>query len=171
MDHSDDVARALISADVLAYLNDAPTSELNGQNVRIVEAWSGTDNLLWRVRSESTAHDAVLKLYLDAGQARSRRQFAGQQTFAPLGIAPRPLWYDRYPQGLARQVLVYEWVAGHEIDLAQPAHVAALATAVARVHSTELEAVQRLSPNPLNLETLWRILGGSVLHLDRKSVV
>ena len=154
-----------ITTAVLAYLNHAPTSEFNGLDVAIAEEWEGTDNLLWRVAAQASGQDAVLKLYLDAGQARSRRQFDGQQTFAPLGIAPRPLWYDRYPQGLARQILVYEWVPGQPIDATAADHIRALARTVAQIHRGDAAAVRRLSPNPLNLETLWRILAGGAPRL------
>lgn len=154
-----------IAAAVLEYLNHAPTSEFNGLDVELMAAWEGTDNLLWRISAQASRQDAVLKLYLDAGQARSRRQFDGQQTFAPLGIAPRPLWYDRYPQGLARQVLVYDWAPGEPVDVAQNVQISALARAVAQVHSGDLATMRRMSPNPLNLETLWRILAGGVPRL------
>ncbi len=54
------------------YLTAAPTSHFLGQPVEMVDAWEGRDNLLWRVHCRG--QEAVLKLYLDAGQARSRRQ-------------------------------------------------------------------------------------------------
>lgn len=155
---------AAITDDVHTYLTQAPTSEFVQQSVEILHAWEGSDNLLWRVRTDSTAGniDAVLKLYLDAGQARSRRQFDGHRTFAPLGIAPRPLWYDRHPAGLARQVLVYEWAPGDPLDAADPAALAALAQSIATVHSADPEEVGRFSPHPINLDYWWRVQTGSV---------
>jgi Phosphotransferase enzyme family len=99
---------------------------------------------------------------LDAGQARSRRQFAGQQMFAPLGLAPQPLWYDRHPTGLSRQILVYRWAPGALIDPANPAQLVGLAQSVAQLHSGDPSAVDRFSPNPLNLDYLWRILHGGI---------
>lgn len=149
-----------LSNTILAYFMKAPTSEFNGQPVEIEDAWRGHDNLLWRVSVEN--RKAVLKLYLDAGQARSRRQFDGQQSFAHLGIAPRPLWYDRYPMGLARQVLVYEWMEGETLDPTDLAQVAALARAVAQVQSGDPADVRRFSPNPVNLDYLWRVMQGSI---------
>ncbi len=126
----------------------------------MVEHWPGRDNLLWRVECRGQA--AVLKLFLDAGQARSRRQFDGQQLFAPLGVAPRPLWVDRYPEGLARQVLIYEWQPGALLDPGNPAQIATLARCVAQVHSSDASEVRRFCPHPLNLDYLWRVLGGSI---------
>ncbi len=95
---------------VHTYLTTAPTSQFVGAEVEIRSHWQGADNLLWHV--VAPRGEAVLKLFLDAGQARSRRQFDGQQLFGPLGLAPQPLWVDRYPEGLSRQVLVYRWVNG-----------------------------------------------------------
>jgi aminoglycoside phosphotransferase (APT) family kinase protein len=149
-----------ITSQIHSYLTTAPTSNFLQQEVQMVDHWSGRDNLLWRV--ECRGQEAVLKLFLDAGQARSRRQFDGQQIFAPLGVAPRPLWVDRYPEGLARQILVYEWLPGAMLDPVHPTHLAALAHSVARIHSSDASAVRRFCPNPLNLDYLWRVLGGSI---------
>lgn len=141
------------------YLTQAPTSQFVHKEVAIVAQWEGQDNLLWRVQADG--NDAVLKLYLDAGQARSRRQHDGQETFAPLGLAPRPLWYDRYPQGLARQVLIYEWIPGERLDLSDPGQRLALATAIGHIHQADPADVGRLSPNPVNLDYFWQVLQGS----------
>ena len=73
--------------------------------------------MLWRV--ESRGQEAVLKLSLDAGQVRSRREFDGQTLLAPFGLAPPPLWLDRIPETLPRSVLVYRWVAGEPFDAAR----------------------------------------------------
>lgn len=120
--------------------------------------WAGQDNLLWRV--ECQGQEAVVKLYLDAGQARGRRQYDGQQMFAPFGFAPRPLWFDRYPQGLSRQVLVYAWAPGEAIAPGDANQLADLARTVAQVHSADPSEVRRFCPNPLNLDYLWRVLQG-----------
>ena len=97
------------------------------------------------------------RCFRDAGQARSRRQFDGQAQFAGRGLAPEPLWYDRYPNGLPRQVLVYRWMEGEALTLAYRFHNMALADAVARVHITDRDDVQRFSPHPFNLLTFWQI--------------
>ena len=110
--------------------------------------------------------EAVLKLYLDAGQARSRRQYDGQQIFAPFGLAPRPIWVDRYPEGLSRQVLIYEWLPGDALDPANPGQMAALARSVAQVHANDASEVRRFSPNPINLDYVWRILRGSITPIQ-----
>lgn len=143
---------------VLSYLTTAPTSEFVEQSVGIVDHWEGSDNLLWRV--ECGGIDAVLKLYLDAGQARSRRQFDGQQMFAPFGIAPRPRWYDRHPLGLSRQVLIYDWSPGEGIDVADANVRRLLAQAVARIHGADVMDVHRFSPHALNLDYYWRMERG-----------
>ncbi len=153
-----------LSTTIHTYLTTAPTSGFNGQDVTVLEEWRGTNNLLWRVAC--SGQEAVLKLFLDAGQARSRRQFDGQQSFAPLGLAPRPRWYDRYPVGLARQVLIYDWAPGHRFDPTNGATVFALADALARVHGSDPGEVMRFSPNPINLDYLWRMLRTSITQID-----
>ena len=154
-----------LSTTIETYLTTAPTSEFNGQTITLVDHWQGAENLLWRV--STSGRDAVLKLYLDAGQVRSRRQFDGQQTFAPLGLAPRPRWYDRYPVGLSRQVLLYDWAPGDAIDPTDADQVVALADGAARVHGSDADEVLRFSPNPINLDYLWRILRTSITQIDR----
>jgi len=149
-----------ITSQIHSYLTSAPTSNFLQQEVEMVDHWQGRDNLLWRV--ECRGQEAVLKLFLDAGQARSRRQFDGQQIFAPLGVAPRPLWVDRYPEGLARQVLIYEWQPGTLLDPENLAQMVGLARSVAQIHSSDASEVRRFCPNPLNLDYLWRVLGGSI---------
>ena len=149
-----------ITQNIHTYLTTAPSSHFLNREVEILAQWAGHDNLLWRVRSGG--QDAVLKLYLDAGQARSRRQYDGQQLFAPFGLAPRPLWADRYPEGLSRQVLIYEWAPGETLEPTNPAQMAALARSVAQVHASDPSAVRRFSPNPIHLDYLWRILRGSI---------
>lgn len=145
---------------VHAYLTTAASSQFLHRSVEILEQWQGRDNLLWRVRasgSDGSDTDAVLKLFTDAGQARSRRQFSGQQQFAAAGLAPQPLWYDRYPPGLPRQVLIYRWAEGDPLTLADPFHRDGLAEAVAQIHRADAGDVQRFSPHPFNLLTFWQV--------------
>lgn len=149
-----------LNADIQTYLSHAGASTFYQQEVEIVEAWEGSQNLLWRVRSNG--REAVLKLYLDAGQARSRRQYDGQLLFAPMGFAPRPLWFDRYPEGLSRQVLVYEWMPGESINVLKEEQLRALAETIARVHAADPNEVRRFSPQPVNLDFFWRVQQGSL---------
>lgn len=153
-----------ITPQIHTYLTTAPGSHFLNQEVTMVAHWAGVDNLLWRFTA--SGQEAVLKLFLDAGQARSRRQHEAQQLFAPLGLAPRPLWADRYPHGLSRQVLIYEWLPGHALDPTNGQQLAALANCVAQVHGSDPSVLQRLSPNPINLDYVWRILRGSVLPIQ-----
>jgi len=153
-----------LTANIHAYLTTAPTSNFLQRQVEILAHWEGSNNLLWRVNC--MGQEAVIKLYLDAGQARGRRQFDGQQFFSPLGLAPQPLWFDRYPAGLARQVLVYRWAPGELLDAQNGAQMTTLAQTVARVHSGDPTEVRRFCPNPLNLDYLWRVLQGGVGTID-----
>lgn len=155
-------------ADKIAdYLYSAPASEFQGNPIGVLDGQQGRDNLIWRVRSgregDPDAVEAAVKLFLDAGQARGRRQFDGQSTFAPYQIAPQPLWFDRYPHGLSRQVLVYRWAQGQPLDTIEPGRVsqlaASLATTIATVHSAPAEDVRRFCPHPVNLDFFWRIEG------------
>ena len=138
------------------YLTGAASSRFRSQEVVITDHWRGRDNLLWRVRCGERT-DAVVKMFTDAGQARSRRQFSGQEQFAPAGLAPEPLWYDRYPHGLPRQILVYRWADGVLLAPSDRLHRSAHAAAAARVHSASRDEVQRFSPHPFNLLTFWQI--------------
>ena len=149
-----------ITKTIHRYLTTAPASHFVGQTVTVLDAWEGSENLLWRVECRGQA--AVVKLYLDAGQARGRRQFDAHERYAPFGLAPRPLWFDRYPEGLSRQLLVYEWTPGDPLSVAEPAQAAALALAIARVHQADPSTVRRFCPNPLNLDYFWRILRGGM---------
>lgn len=141
---------------VQGYLTGAASSNFRNQEVTIKNHWQGRDNLLWRVHCGNGA-DAVFKMFTDAGQARCRRQFSGQAQFAGAGLAPEPLWYDRYPPGLPRQILVYRWADGESLTLTDPRHRMAHADAVARVHCADSDGVQRFSPHPFNLLTFWQI--------------
>ena len=138
------------------YLTSAASSRFRHAEVTILDQWQGRDNLLWRVRSGDGV-DAVVKMFTDAGQARSRRQFSGQEQFAAAGLAPEPLWYDRYPHGLPRQILVYRWAEGEALQLTDPLHQTALAATLAQIHRGGGSAVQRFSPHPFNLLTFWQI--------------
>ncbi len=138
------------------YLTSAASSHFRHQEVTILDQWQGRDNLLWRVRG-SDGSDAVVKLFTDAGQARSRRQFSGQEQFAAAGLAPEPLWHDRYPQGLPCQILIYRWVEGEALQLTDPRQQTALAETVAHIHRADGGAVRRFSPRPFNLLTFWQI--------------
>ncbi|MFO7632537.1 MAG: aminoglycoside phosphotransferase family protein [Caldilinea sp.] len=142
------------------YLTTAPASGFAGLAVDMLDHWHGDGNLLWRVSVHG--EDAVVKLFLDAGQARGRRQFDGQGLFAPLGVAPEPLWFDRYPEGLARQVLVYRWVKGRAVNTEDAGELAAVAASAALLHNIDAASVRRISPRAVNLDYFWRILAGGI---------
>jgi Ser/Thr protein kinase RdoA (MazF antagonist) len=146
--------------EILAYLTEAPASQFMGQQVQIVDHWQGSANLLWRM--ETRGLDAVLKLYLDAGQVRSRRQYDGQALFAPFGFAPQPLWLDRIPETLPRSVLVYRWAEGEPFDAGDRYQWQNLAQVVAQVHMAPVDDMQRFSPHPANLSYFWSVLGPSL---------
>lgn len=155
---------------IYTYLTTAPASGFAGRTVTVRNHWQGDDNLLWRIDAGRDAADgdaAVVKLFLDAGQARGRRQFDGQQRFALLGLAPEPLWFDRYPEGLARQVLVYRWAEGRDVEASNLDDLTALAMSVAAVHNHDAETVRRISPRALNLDYFWRVLAGGLTPTTR----
>ena len=152
------------------YLTTAPAGGFAGRAVTVRDHWRGDDNLLWRVDAGSDKRDsdaAVVKLFLDAGQARGRRQFDGQQRFAPLGIAPQPLWFDRFPEGLARQVLVYRWAEGRSVEVSNRDDLTALAASIAAVHNHDTESVRRISPRAVSLDYFWRVLAGGLTPTAR----
>lgn len=142
------------------YLANGENSGFAGRAVRVGAGWQGRDNLLWRV--SAGGRDAVLKLFLNAGQVRSSRQFDGQALFAPLGLAPQPLWHDRFPEGLSREVLVYAWAEGEPLDAQDAGQLAAHAAAAAQVHSAASGDLRRFSPHPFSLEVFRRLLAASV---------
>lgn len=154
-----------LSAQIHQYLTTAPGSLFTQQEVTILDHWQGDANLLWRVRSGG--EDAVVKLFLDAGQARSRRQHDGHEVFAPFGLAPHPLWADRYPHGLSRQLIVYRWVEGALVDLNDPGELWAWAEALAALHTAPPENVRRFSPHPVNLDYYWRIEEETIAQIRR----
>jgi aminoglycoside phosphotransferase (APT) family kinase protein len=154
-----------LTAQIHQYLTTAPGSLFTQQPVEIVDHWEGDANLLWRVRVPG--QEAVVKLFLDAGQARSRRQFDAHQLFAPVGIAPKPLWTDRYPHGLSRQLLVYTWSDGDPLTPNDPSELWAWAEAIGRLHTTPPDEVRRFSPHPINLDFYWRIEQGSIAQITK----
>jgi thiamine kinase-like enzyme len=158
-----------LTAQIYQYLTTAPGSPFAQQEVEMLAHLEGDANLLWRVQagSQASAPQAVVKLFLDAGQARSRRQFDGQQIFAPLGLAPQPIWADRYPYGLSRQLIVYRWSDGEAIAPDDPSALWAWAEAIGSLHATPTEDVRRFSPHPLNLDFYWRIEQGSIAQIHQ----
>jgi len=154
-----------LTDDIHTYLTTAPSSHFLGQPVTLLAQWEGASNLLWR--AASGGHEVVVKYYLDAGQARGRRQFDGQERFSPFGLAPRPLWFDRYPVGLSRQLLVYAWAPGEPLTQPHARQLVGMAQAVAQVHQGDPNEVRRFSPNPLNLDYLWRVLAGGLPPLQQ----
>lgn len=154
-----------LTDNILRYLTVAHTSEFRQSPVSVIDHWVGDENLLWRVNAGSpdqSSTDAVVKLFLDAGQARSRRQFDGMHFAAQHSLCPDPLWVDRYPEGLARQLLVYPWIEGEPIDPTDLGALEALASGVAMLHRADVTLVRRFSPRPLNLDYFWRIEQGSM---------
>ncbi len=163
--NTDNLNTESLNTDVANYLMTSPGSNFLNRQVTLLAHWEGANNLLWRV--ECAGQEAVLKYYLDAGQARGRRQFDGQERYHPLGIAPKPLWFDRYPTGLSRQVLVYQWLPGEPLTAAASAGLVRFAQAVAQVHQGDPNDVRRFSPNPLNLDYLWNVLQGGMPQLQQ----
>ncbi len=152
------------SQSVQTYLSTAVESGFHGQPVEMLDEWQGRDNLLWR--AEAGGRELVTKLYIDAGQVRSRRQFDGQDRFHRIGAAPRPLWYDWQPDGLTRPVLVYEWMPGEAVDAADAALLPASALLLAQIHSADTEGMERFSPHPVNLDYQWRLLNTSASNIN-----
>lgn len=146
-------------ASVLAYLASAAESPVRDAVITDVRALPGDRHALWRIQSDR--HDIVLKMFLDAGQARGRRQYNCQAAAAQDRLAPPPLAFDRYPQGLARQILIYPWQAGAALNPRDADQRAALGAALARVHARALEGPIRLSPHPVNLAYQWSLMQGS----------
>jgi hypothetical protein len=153
-----------LTASIHQYLTSAPGSLFVQQPVEMVAQWQGDANLLWRVAAGDQL--AVVKLFLDAGQARSRRQFDAHQLFAPMDLAPEPLWADRYPEGLSRQLIVYRWCAGEVIEPSDPAEIIAWSEAIATIHATSPSMIQRFSPHPVNLDYYWRIEQISLAQIE-----
>ena len=151
--------------DPLHWLAHAPASPVHGQTVRLMDTLTGDNNALWKV--EAGLESLVLKMFLDAGQARGRRQYNAQTLAWRADLAPEPLVFDRYPEGLARQVLVYRWCPGCPLDVRDPAHREALAQSLGRLHRLAPTPDTRLSPHPVNAEYQWKLIEGSLRRLER----
>ncbi len=149
---------------IQTYLTGSPESQFHGREVTMVDQWEGSDNLLWLV--ECQGEQAVAKLYLDAGQIHSRREYDGQYLFSRDGLAPRPRWREQDPPGLPRPILVYEWTPGDPLDPADRAQVESLALAVARIHSVDANLTRGFSPHPISLSYTWKLLSQSVTQID-----
>ena len=148
---------------IRTYALTSPLSTLAGSDLVVREEWQGSDNLLWRLSVASNgvaepAADTVIKMYMDAGWVRGRREFEAQQLFAPLGLAPKPLWFDRDAELLPRQVVAYAYVAGSPPDMADAQVRRALALAIATVHASDAGAMPRVSPNPMGFDTFSTLL-------------
>ena len=151
--------------DPLHWLAHAPASPVHGQAVRLTDTLTGDSNALWKV--EAGTASLVLKMFLDAGQARGRRQYNAQTLAWRADLAPEPLVFDRYPEGLARQVLVYRWCPGCPVDVREPAHREALAQSLGRLHRLATTPDTRLSPHPINAGYQWKLIEGSLRRLER----
>ncbi len=151
--------QASLTADVVTYLQDSSQSPLYGKTVESVQALSGDQNALWRVLSGE--QDVVLKMFLDAGQARGRRQFNNQEAAASRGVAPQPISFERYPTGLSRQIMLYHWDSGILLDPLATEHRRQLAFALAEVHSQDTVGHARLSPHPVSPDYQWNLMQGS----------
>ncbi len=149
---------------VLAYLSEGEKSTVAGQPIEILDRWQGRDNLLWRFRTGN--QDAVLKLFMEAGQVRADRQFRGQDRFAGYGMAARPHWQDRQPDPVPRPVLVYDRIDGDPFDAADAAQWDAVADAVARIHNEDPGEHTHFSPHPVNLDYFQRVWNGSRRPLE-----
>ena len=156
--------QASLTADVLAYLQQSSQSPLHGTAIESVQALSGEQNALWRVQADG--RDVVLKMFLDAGQARGRRQFSNQARAASLGVAPEPVAFERYPVGLSRQVMMYHWDPGILLDPTEADHRRQLAQALVQVHTQDPADHARLSPHPISPGYQWNLMQGSQRQLD-----
>ncbi len=153
-----------LTANVLRYLQTSSQSPLYGTQVALVQTLSGDQNALWWIRSNE--RDMVCKMFLDAGQARGRRQFNNQETAARLGIAPIPVTFERYPEGLSRQVMVYHWIPGTHLNALDAVHRDHLAEALVVVHTQDPAGHARLSPHPVNPQYQWNLIQGSQQRLE-----
>ena len=149
---------------VQTYLTTTAESAFVGQAIDMIEHWQGQENLLWRV--EAGNREAVVKLFIDAGQVRSRRQFDGQERFFRFGAAPKPLWFDWQPDGLTRPVLVYEWTPGELLSPDDSTALRASARLLAQVHSADTDGLDRFSPHPVSLDYQWRLLRTSIGNIN-----
>lgn len=148
---------------VLAYLTQAAESPLRDVGIAGTSILSGDRNALWRVQAAD--QDIVLKMFLDAGQARGRRQYNNQESAARIGAAPAPIAFDRYPAGLSHQVMLYHWQDGIQFDPRKTEHHTALAEALVRIHTRVPAGHERLSPHPINQAYLWSLMQGSRMRI------
>ncbi len=144
---------------VLAYLANSPDLDLAGAEITTVEELSGDHNALWRI--QTAQRDVVLKMFLDAGQARGRRQFTNQDSAARIGVAPQTIAFDRYPAGLSHQIMLYEWCPGLPLNPTLREDAMGLAIALAAVHARHPADQTRLSPHPVSLHYQWSLIQGS----------
>lgn len=154
--------------EIRMYAQTSPLSTLTGRDVTVRAELAGSDNLLWRLSASGNGAageptDVVIKMYMDAGWVRGRREHEAQQLFAPLGLAPQPLWFDRDAESLPRQVVGYRWVEGDAANMRDAGVRRAVAEAIARVHATDTAALSRYSPNPMGIETYWTLLQESMV--------
>ncbi len=141
------------------YLLGSPQLAIAPSEILEVEELSGDHNSLWRI--QTSQRDIVLKMFLDAGQARGRRQFSNQDTAAQIGVAPQPITFDRYPHGLSHQVMLYEWCPGTPLDPTRTEETSKLAVALAAAHARQPGEQTRLSPHPVNQHYQWSLIQGS----------
>ena len=141
------------------YLAGSPQLSIVPSEILEVEELTGDHNSLWRIKTAQ--RDIVLKMFLDAGQARGRRQFSNQNTAAQIGVAPQPITFDRYPHGLSHQVMLYEWCPGTPLDPRSDENTSELAVALAAAHARHPEEQARLSPHPVNQHYQWSLIQGS----------
>lgn len=157
---------------VLRYLTEAPASHFYGLAAAITETWQGSDNVLYRVRATDLHGgndvDAVVKLYPDAGYVRGRRQYDAQLAFSLLGLAPRPIWFDKEPENLAWPLLVYPWAAGATPTGAEPGTLTALACAAAAVHAADAGTLTRYAPHAMSLQSWWQVQGQTAETVARR---
>ena len=148
-----------LSDAVLAYLTGPSALEIVEAEITSIEELPGDHNTLWRI--QTSRQDFVLKMFLDAGQARGRRQFTNQESAAQIGMAPLPIAFDRYPEGLSHQVMLYEWCSGSPMDPDLAEDRMNLASALAAAHARKPIEQTRLSPHPVNQHYQWSLIQGS----------
>lgn len=152
---------------VLAYLAASPELAVTEAEITAVEELPGDHNALWRI--QTAQRDIVCKMFLDAGQARGRRQYANQQSAAQIGIAPPVVAFDRYPDGLSRQIMLYEWCPGTPLNPASGDDAAELAVVLAAAHARPPGEQMRLSPHPINPQYQWSLLQGSKRLVEKEA--
>lgn len=144
---------------ILTYLEKTPALEISAGQIISMDELPGDHNSVWRIQSDK--RDFALKMFMDAGQARGRRQFTNQESAAQIGMAPSPIAFDRYPEGLSHQVMLYEWSPGSQMNFGLNEDRMILASALAAVHSRQPMEQTRLSPHPVNQHYQWSLIQGS----------